>query len=269
MTRITSICICLVACNSQSADSPDASSQPDVDAMSAPTHEGDIVIEMIVPGFNGDPTTTNISGGIVSKEGTCTRATSSMCEVVSCPSGAQEMFAAPGMLHVGTPTGSFGVDPGEFAITYSANEVPWAAGDPIPVKTDGKTVPMFSTTLTTPHVVDAGFNGPVLTQNMSRSTALHVTWMPQPGEVDVVVHQTAANTPTTTITCAFNGSAGAGDIPGEATAKLAVSTDAAKLGDTKVRWYAADTKAIVAGDYGVNVRVLRGYYDQYKQYEVQ
>jgi hypothetical protein len=276
MTRLAAISIFLFGCNSSSPSpffTADASadSRASSDAPSAPSHQGEINVEMTVPYTNGDPASTTITGELVLDERSCMRTSIPPCEVVSCPPSATEMLADPGMLHVGTPTGGdFGTDPGEYPIMYTANEVPWGPGDAIPVHTDGSgTAPALSATLTTPVAIDAGFTGPVYFQHMSRSAPLHVTWIAASGDVDIVMVQAAFNEPTTTITCTFDGSAGAGDIPADVTAKLVVSTDAAGIGDTHVHEYAAENMTITAGSFAVDVRALRGYYLQEKWYEVQ
>jgi hypothetical protein len=274
MSRLAAIFLFLCACNSASPSQPadatlDSSASPD--APLAPPDYGEINIEMLVPGFDGESASTTITGGLVIDERSCTRTTIAPCEVVSCPSGTRERLADPGMLHVGTPTGGdFGTESGEVPIMYMANEVPWGPGDAIPVHADGTgAVPTFSATLTTPYVLDAGFDGPKFSQHMSRSAPLHLTWMPASGDVDVTMVQLAANESTTTITCTFSGSAGAGDVPADATAKLAVSLEASGVGDTEVRAYAADNMTITAGSFAVHVRAVRGYDDQSMLYMVQ
>ena len=274
MSRFASLSIFLFACNSNPASEDLDAAIGDaraVDGMPLPSKVGTLDLMLSMHSFQGDPNTTKIKGGFVRAEGTCTRTPGSPCEVLSCPKGQTEVLSSPGKLHIAIPGGGgeFGWDPGAYPVTFSANAVPWAAGETIALRSDGADVPAFSATLASPNTLDAGYQGPMFAQKMQHASSLRVTWTPAVGEVVVTMKQEWIGIPTTTISCSFAGQDGYGDVPAAAIGKLSYSPSPNGLGDTIVEAWLANTKTVVAGDYAVRVRALRGYSDQQLYYVVQ
>ena len=182
--------------------------------------------------------------------------------------GVDETLASPGKLHLTFVGGEFGWDPGAFPVHFSADAIPWAAGEMIKIKSDGKDVPPFVIAAPSPKTLDAGFDGPMLDQTMKRSEPLSVQWPPVAGLVVVTIEQNARmDRPRTTITCTYQGTAGVAQINTDSLAKLSVTPSS--YSDTDVRAWLADKQTVTAGDYAVELRTVRNYSDQVKRYRVQ
>lgn len=245
--------------------SPDgAVSHPDAPAQ-VPTKKARVDVQLIAPGFSEDPE-TRILGGFVATP-VCARSTFGSCEVVRCEAGQQDKYAMPGMLHVGYSGGQFGWDPGTLTLLYTANLIPWAAGEQVTLRGDGATVPAFTTKAASPTTLDAGFDGPRLGVSLDRTVPLHVTWNPVSGTTVIRLEQNptfSTENARVKIDCTTNALNGAFDIPVAALAKL--SHTGSILDDCEVRTWHANTSAVNAGDYAVELRVLRAYTDQLTHY---
>jgi hypothetical protein len=245
---------------------PDAN-MPDTNAQ--PTKRGWLEVRMLVPAFESIDPETTIAGGFIAAPNGCEHTTLGACEVHRCPTNVTETLASPGKLHLFFPgAGEFGWDPGAFPIHFAADAIPWAAGEMIKLHADGKDVPPFTLAVPSPRTLDAGFEGPLLDQTLSRSSSLQFSWPSTPGTVVVTVEQNSrSDRPKTQITCKFSGPAGSAQIPTTALSQLAPTSSA--YTDTEVRGWLAETQVVTAGDYLIELRALRNWSDQVKRYKVQ
>jgi hypothetical protein len=267
MSRYAFLSLFLVACAADpDGPTPDPNTPPD--AAAEPTNHGWLEVRMLPPAFEGDAPETSISGGFIAANNGCEHLTFGACEVRRCGVGVDETLASPGKLHLTFEGGEFGWDPGAFPVQFSADAIPWAAGEMIKIKSDGKDVPPFVVAAPSPKTLDAGFEGPMLDQTMRRSEPLSVQWPAVPGTVVVTIDQNArTDRPRTTITCTYSGPAGAAQINTDSLAKLSVTPTS--YADTDVRAWLAEKQTVTAGDYSVELRALRNWSDQIKRYRVQ
>lgn len=267
MFRYALLSLFLVACTSE-PDGPVTDPGTTPDAMPEPAKHGWLEVRMLPPAFDGDTPQTSVDGGFIAANNGCEHVTFGACEVRRCGVGVDETLASPGKLHLNFIGGEFGWDPGAFPVHFSADAIPWAAGEMIKIKSDGKDVPPFVVAAPSPKTLDAGFDGPLLDQVMKRSEPLAVQWPATPGTVVVTIDQNASTTrPRTTITCTYSGPAGAAQINTDALGKLSVTSGS--YSDTDVRAWLAEKQTVTAGDYSVELRALRNYSDQVKRYKVQ
>ncbi|CAN5338933.1 hypothetical protein BH11MYX1_BH11MYX1_53410 [soil metagenome] len=237
------------------------------DAAPVPTHKARVDVHLIAPGFNETPE-TQIVGGFVAQP-VCARSTFGNCTVTRCETGQRDTYATPGHLHVSYSGGEFGWDPGALTLLFDANIIPWAAGDLVKLRGEGSTVPAFMTQAASPTTLDGGYDGPRFNVALDRSQPMHITWVPAAGDAMIALEQ---NTSFSTenarvkIECTASASTGAIDVPVAALAKLSFSGSI--LDDVQVRTWHVTTATVNAGDYEVELRVLRAYSDQLTYYKL-
>ncbi|MEO8550123.1 MAG: hypothetical protein ABI678_09115 [Kofleriaceae bacterium] len=237
------------------------------DAAPLPTHKGRVDVQLIAPGFNETPA-TRIVGGFVAQP-VCARSTFGSCTVTRCEAGQRDTYAMPGMLHVSYAGGQFGWDPGAFTLLFDANIIPWAAGELVKLRGDGETVPAFMTQAPSPTTLDGGYDGPRFNVALDRSLPMHITWVPAAGDAVIALEQNSSfstDNARVKIECTSSASAGAIDVPVAALAKLSFSGSI--LDDVEVRTWHVTTATVTAGDYAVELRVLRAYTDQLTNYKL-
>lgn len=277
MSHVTSVAlslfVVLAACaeegSSPSTDggTPDASA---ADGPPAPSKRAWLDVQLLPSGFTNSATTT-IDGAFVASDGACTHRVIGACDVQRCPVGAQPMLADPGKLTIGPfpKGGQFGWDPGAFPIHFTADFLPWAAGEAIELSSAGDVVPAFAVSLPSPRTLDAGYDGPRSAQALDRAMPLPVSWQAASGDVVVTLEQISADSlPRTQISCTFAGSTAGAWIPTEVLALLSPSPAVWTTGDVELRAWLATTATVDAGDYRVRVRALRNFDDQYTRYVV-
>jgi hypothetical protein len=237
------------------------------DAAPLPTHKARVDVQLIAPGFSEDPE-TRIVGGFVAQP-VCARSTFGTCTVTRCETGQRDTFAMPGKLHVGYSGGEFGWDPGALTLLFDADIIPWAAGELVKLRGEGSTVPAFTTQTPSPTTLDGGYDGPRFNVALDRSQPMHITWLPAAGDAVIALEQNptfSTENPHVKIECTSPATAGAIDVPVAALAKLSFSGSI--LDDVQVRTWHASTATVNAGDFAVELRVLRAYTDQLTYYKL-
>lgn len=278
MSHVTSVTLplllLLAACTEEGSspltDGGAAGDGASTDAPAVPAKRGWLDVQLLPSGFT-DSADTTIYGGFVSSDGACTHKVLANCEVTRCPVGALPTLADPGKLTVGPfpGGGQFGWEPGAFPIYFSADIIPWAAGESIKIAGAGDEVPAFATSLPSPRTLDAGYDGPRVSQSLDRTMQLGVSWTAATGDVVVTVDQTRADSlPRTQISCTFAGSTGGAWVPTDALAFLSTTPAVWTTGDVEVRAWLATTANVDAGDYRIRVRALRTFEDQRTSYIV-
>lgn len=243
-----------------------ASGPSDAGALGAPTRGGGVYLTSWEYAIGTTPVRGHSASAAfvrayptASASGACTSTTSGDCVLYRCPiasSAADAGAADPGAANSGASAGAIVVSGGTSAVrlvpsggsyaAVTAQTKLWNGGESLTITADGAEVPAFTlratapsfVTVTTPVFPAAG--GSVV---VARSGAFAVSWTGgSAGSVSANVGAVTATT-STSITCTFPASSGAGSVPASLLAELPSSPTSAYVSITG----AASATAVVGG----------------------